>query len=81
MNPASAFPLTDAIRAGLPRATPADAQAVRDLTRAAYARWTGRRQPSGNGFVNRLAAQIDAPDEFWAASLYDGSERLGLSLI
>ena len=32
-------PLTDAIRAGLRRATPADAAAVRDLTRAAYARW------------------------------------------
>lgn len=32
-------PLTDAIRAGLRRATPADAEAVRDLTRAAYAQW------------------------------------------
>ena len=32
-------PLTDTIRAGLRRATPADATAVRDLTRAAYARW------------------------------------------
>jgi ribosomal protein S18 acetylase RimI-like enzyme len=32
-------PLTDAIRAGLCRATPADAAAVRDLTRAAYAKW------------------------------------------
>jgi hypothetical protein len=32
-------PLADAIRAGLYRATPADAGAVRDLTRAAYAKW------------------------------------------
>jgi ribosomal protein S18 acetylase RimI-like enzyme len=32
-------PLTDTIRVGLHRATPADATAVRDLTRAAYARW------------------------------------------
>ena len=32
-------PLTDAIRAGLHRATAADAAAVRDLTRAAYAKW------------------------------------------
>jgi len=37
--PASPHPLTDAIRAGLRRATPADAAAVRDLTRAAYAKW------------------------------------------
>jgi len=35
----SANPLTDTIRAGLRRATPADATAVRDLTRAAYAKW------------------------------------------
>jgi ribosomal protein S18 acetylase RimI-like enzyme len=35
----SISPLTDAIRAGLRRATPADAIAVRDLTRAAYAKW------------------------------------------
>jgi ribosomal protein S18 acetylase RimI-like enzyme len=34
-----ASPLTDAIRAGLRRATPTDAPAVRDLTRAAYAKW------------------------------------------
>lgn len=32
-------PLTDSIRAGLRRATPADATTVRDLTRAAYAKW------------------------------------------
>lgn len=32
-------PLTDTIRAGLRRATPADAAAIRDLTRAAYAKW------------------------------------------
>jgi len=38
-SPASPPPLTDAIRAGLRRATPADAAAVRDLTRAAYAKW------------------------------------------
>jgi ribosomal protein S18 acetylase RimI-like enzyme len=31
--------LTDAIRAGLHRATPYDAAAVRDLTRAAYVKW------------------------------------------
>ncbi len=31
--------LTDTIRAGLRRATPADAAGVRDLTRAAYAKW------------------------------------------
>jgi ribosomal protein S18 acetylase RimI-like enzyme len=37
--PASPSPLTDAIRAGLHRATPADAAAVRDLTRSAYAKW------------------------------------------
>jgi ribosomal protein S18 acetylase RimI-like enzyme len=37
--PVSPSPLTDAIRAGLRRATPADAASVRDLTRAAYARW------------------------------------------
>lgn len=36
---ASPYPLTDTIRAGLRRATPADAAAVRDLTRAAYAKW------------------------------------------
>ncbi len=36
---ASPHPLTEAIRAGLRRATPADAAAVRDLTRAAYAKW------------------------------------------
>lgn len=36
---ASPHPLTDAVRAGLRRATPADAAAVRDLTRAAYAKW------------------------------------------
>jgi ribosomal protein S18 acetylase RimI-like enzyme len=38
-NLASPHPLTDAISAGLRRATPADAAAVRDLTRAAYAKW------------------------------------------
>ena len=38
-NLASPCPLTDAIRAGLHRATPADAADVRNLTRAAYARW------------------------------------------
>ena len=38
-SPASPLPLTDAIRAGLRRATPEDAAAVRDLTRAAYAKW------------------------------------------
>lgn len=38
-NSALPQPLTDAIRAGLRRATPADAAAVRDLTRAAYAKW------------------------------------------
>jgi ribosomal protein S18 acetylase RimI-like enzyme len=38
-NLASPYPLTDAIRAGLRRATPADAAAIRDLTRAAYTRW------------------------------------------
>jgi ribosomal protein S18 acetylase RimI-like enzyme len=36
----SPSPLTDALRAGLRRATPADAQAARDLTRAAYGKWT-----------------------------------------
>lgn len=38
-NPASPPSLTDTIRAGLRRAAPADAGAVRDLTRAAYAKW------------------------------------------
>ncbi|MEA2792158.1 MAG: hypothetical protein QOG73_4564 [Acetobacteraceae bacterium] len=38
-NLASPYPLTDAIRACLHRATPADTAAIRDLTRAAYARW------------------------------------------
>ncbi len=38
-SPASPHPLTDAIRAGLRRAAPVDAAAVRDLTRAAYAKW------------------------------------------
>lgn len=38
-SPASLHPLTDTIRAGLRRATPADAAAVRDLTRAAYGKW------------------------------------------
>ncbi len=38
-SPASLPPLTDVIRAGLRHATPADAAAVRDLTRAAYAKW------------------------------------------
>jgi len=37
--PASPHPLTEAIRAGLRRAAPTDAVAVRDLTRAAYAKW------------------------------------------
>ena len=32
-------PLMDSIRSGLRRAAPADAAAVRDLTRAAYAKW------------------------------------------
>lgn len=35
----TSHPLTDAIRGGLRRATPADAATVRDLTRAAYAQW------------------------------------------
>jgi GNAT superfamily N-acetyltransferase len=35
----SQHPLTDAIRTALRRATPSDAPAVRDLTRAAYAKW------------------------------------------
>jgi ribosomal protein S18 acetylase RimI-like enzyme len=35
----SQHPLADAIRTGLRRATPPDAAAVRDLTRAAYAKW------------------------------------------
>ena len=35
----SQHPLTDPIRTGLRRATPPDAAAVRDLTRAAYAKW------------------------------------------
>jgi ribosomal protein S18 acetylase RimI-like enzyme len=39
VNLISLYPLTDVIRAGLRRATPADAAAVRDLTRAAYAKW------------------------------------------
>lgn len=38
-SPAPPQLLTDAIRAGLRRATAADAAAVRDLTRAAYAKW------------------------------------------
>jgi ribosomal protein S18 acetylase RimI-like enzyme len=38
-NLASSYPLTDAIRARLRHAAPADAAAVRDLTRAAYAKW------------------------------------------
>ncbi len=38
-NQPSPHPLTDIIRAGLRRATPADAAAVHDLTRAAYAKW------------------------------------------
>ncbi|HET6307203.1 MAG TPA: GNAT family N-acetyltransferase [Rhodopila sp.] len=36
---ASQHCLVDAIRAGLRRAAPADAATVRDLTRAAYAKW------------------------------------------
>jgi ribosomal protein S18 acetylase RimI-like enzyme len=36
---ASPTPLTDTIRAGLRRATPADTTAVRGLTRTAYAKW------------------------------------------
>ena len=38
-SPMPPSPLTDAICVGLRRATPADAAAVRDLTRAAYAKW------------------------------------------
>lgn len=38
-SPGSRPPLTDTLRAGLRRATLADATAVRDLTRAAYAKW------------------------------------------
>lgn len=40
-EPKSSTPqhLTDTIRTGLRRATPADAAAVRNLTRAAYAKW------------------------------------------
>jgi ribosomal protein S18 acetylase RimI-like enzyme len=43
----SSLPVPDAIRHGLRRATPADAGAVRDLTRAAYAKWVPRlgREP------------------------------------
>lgn len=37
--PAIPAPSASAIRAGLRRATPADAAAVRDLSRAAYAKW------------------------------------------
>lgn len=36
---ASQHPLTDTVRAGLRQAAPEDAKAVRDLTRAAYAKW------------------------------------------
>jgi GNAT superfamily N-acetyltransferase len=47
-NFAPSSPLTDAIRAGLRRATSADAAAVRNLTRAAYAKWVPviSREPS-----------------------------------
>lgn len=38
-NPAASSPLTDATRARLRRAMPADAATIRDLTRAAYAKW------------------------------------------
>ena len=38
-NPRLESRLTDEVRAGLRRATAADAVAVRDLTRAAYAKW------------------------------------------
>jgi GNAT superfamily N-acetyltransferase len=38
-RPASPHPLTEAIRAGFRRATSEDAAVVRDLTRAAYAKW------------------------------------------
>lgn len=38
-DPTPRSPLTDTIRAGLCRATSADAVAVRDLVRAAYAKW------------------------------------------
>ena len=38
-SPVSPHSLTDAIRVGLRHAAPADAAAVRDLTRAAYAKW------------------------------------------
>lgn len=38
-SPVSSSPLTPALRAGLRRATPADAAVVRDLTRSAYAKW------------------------------------------
>lgn len=38
-NPNHQSPLTDAVRAGLRRAISADAALVRDLVRAAYAKW------------------------------------------
>ena len=39
INPSSSSTAFNMIRAGLRRATPADAAAVRDLTRSAYAKW------------------------------------------
>ena len=38
-SPADSHPLTETIRSGLRRAAPADAAAVRSLTREAYAKW------------------------------------------
>ena len=38
-NPNHQYPLTDTVRVGLRRATSADAALVRDLVRAAYAKW------------------------------------------
>ena len=38
-NPGPGSSLTDTMRAGLRRATPADVAVVRDLTRMAYAKW------------------------------------------
>jgi ribosomal protein S18 acetylase RimI-like enzyme len=48
--------LTDAVSAGLSRATPADAATVRDLVRAAYSKWVPRlgREPKP------MAADYDA---------------------
>ena len=74
-QPDVASPLTDTIRAGLRRATPADAVSVRHLTRAAYAKWVPviGREPKP------MTADYDAAvRDHWVDLLFLDAELTGL---